>query len=248
MNMHFVQCADCTDRLTCTDFLEGTTCEPDSNTFAGCVCDANFYLDENGWCVPESDCQLPEVKLTEWSNFGPCTATCGGGKFARTRFCVGGEGCTGNTIEIYEQSCNTQPCVQEISCTSVGESCTGFVNTDFVDSSDGSVVDVTIDTSDPSNPALIINGTTSNTFDLSSNTAEFDGADFTTFTAQINTRNTQIKTNHGLLLTRSDIDECADPATNDCSAPDICANTAGSFVCNCVVDDRDTKEKVANNK
>ena len=131
-----------------------------------------------------------------------------------------------------------------VSCNSVGEACNGFVNTDFVDSADDEVVAVSIDETDPQNPSLIIGGTTSNTFDTGSKTAEFDGPDFTTFTAAINDKNTEIKTNHGLLLTRSDVDECADSSLNDCAAPDVCANTPGSFVCNCLVEDRDNKSCV----
>ena len=243
-NMHYVQCAECSDRLTCADFLNGRVCSSDPNTFAGCVCDANFYLDEFGQCIPEADCAHPQIELTAWSAFGPCSVTCGGGSFARTRFCVGGEGCVGNMVQLFEQSCNTQPCVQELKCSSVSSNCAGFIDTDFVDAADGTVKTVSIDSTDPADPTLVIDGTRSNTFDTDANTAEFDGPDFTTFTASINTANTEIKTNHGLLLTRLDVDECVDAGLNDCQAPDICANTAGSFVCNCVVDDRDDNDCV----
>merc|ERR1712055_890498 len=50
--------------------------------------------------------------FSEWSAWGSCSATCGGGSQTRTRFCTppqnGGQDCQGDSTE--QQPCNSQPC------------------------------------------------------------------------------------------------------------------------------------------
>merc|ERR1719186_2370690 len=52
--------------------------------------------------------------LSEWTSFGACSATCGGGTQLRTRTCTppthGGNPCSGDTEE--QQDCNPQPCTE----------------------------------------------------------------------------------------------------------------------------------------
>ncbi|XP_078487952.1 uncharacterized protein LOC100179634 isoform X3 [Ciona intestinalis] len=65
-------------------------------------------LSETIVCTGEESCAV----FSEWSAFGPCTRTCGGGTMKRTRECVGGvvgEGeCVGDVEDI--QNCQTQGC------------------------------------------------------------------------------------------------------------------------------------------
>ena len=55
---------------------------------------------------------------SEWSEFGDCTVTCGGGTQERTRTCTnpepefGGDDCVGDSSEI--QDCGTDPCPSEL--------------------------------------------------------------------------------------------------------------------------------------
>ena len=50
--------------------------------------------------------------FSQWSSFGACSVSCGGGVHTRSRECVGGDvgdlGCTGILQEV--ESCNEQPC------------------------------------------------------------------------------------------------------------------------------------------
>ena len=55
--------------------------------------------------------------LTQWSAWGACTVTCGGGKKYQTRTCTsptpqyGGAPCTGATSR--DNDCNTQVCISK---------------------------------------------------------------------------------------------------------------------------------------
>lgn len=57
---------------------------------------------------------LVDGEVSNWSDWGTCSVSCGGGSQDRTRTCTnpkpqyGGADCTGNLKET--QSCNTQNC------------------------------------------------------------------------------------------------------------------------------------------
>uniref|UniRef100_H2Y3E3 Hemicentin-1 n=1 Tax=Ciona intestinalis TaxID=7719 RepID=H2Y3E3_CIOIN len=82
------------------------TCIGGSAGMPGCMGVTNSDVD----CSTET-CPYFGV-FSEWSAFGPCTRTCGGGTMKRTRECVGGvlgEGeCVGDVEDI--QNCQTQGC------------------------------------------------------------------------------------------------------------------------------------------
>ena len=71
-------------------------------------------------CCNRPLCFLPRNKLrnakseiaaykTFWTNWGPCSATCGGSTQTRRRFCIG-ENCSDNAEEIQTKTCNTPAC------------------------------------------------------------------------------------------------------------------------------------------
>ena len=55
--------------------------------------------------------------FTDWSSWGICTVTCGGGTQDRTRSCTnpapqyGGASCNGSASD--QQDCNTQVCISK---------------------------------------------------------------------------------------------------------------------------------------
>ena len=46
--------------------------------------------------------------FSDWSAWGQCSQTCGGGVKLRNRSCLGGSDCEGSTTEV--QECNTDSC------------------------------------------------------------------------------------------------------------------------------------------
>jgi len=82
------------------------TCTPPTNGGKPCSGDTEEQQDCN-----IQPCPVDGV-LSEWSNFGACSTTCGDGTQVRTRTCTppshGGNPCSGSTEE--QQDCNLQVC------------------------------------------------------------------------------------------------------------------------------------------
>lgn len=109
-------------------------CDPNAAVIASCVCADDHYLNEKGLCVHKDDCARPKVEYSEWSAWGPCSVSCGGGGIAsRSRLClngspgdVPGENCVGPSTEKKENVCGMQPCQEVNKCTDLSDNCEGF--------------------------------------------------------------------------------------------------------------------------
>lgn len=109
-------CADCV-QLVCTSWINGhrlSTGQPIED-YTPCGSNGNLRkMCYNGRCVDPQRFESVDGNWSIWSQFGPCSMSCGGGIRYRSRYCNspapmnGGQYCEGADME-YE-SCNTMDC------------------------------------------------------------------------------------------------------------------------------------------
>lgn len=228
----------------------------------------DHYLNEKGLCVHKTDCTRPKVEYSEWSAWGPCSVSCGGGGIAsRSRLClngspgdVPGENCVGPTTEKKENVCGMQPCKEVNKCTDLSDNCEGFEE-GFEDPITGETqtieMKVPIPTQEelvalppgeePPVPVITING--QDTTDFDPLTGEFtipDPVDPTiTRIVRIDPNNQGVIFDDGTRISRVDDDECnlqnnMDTCTNSLLYDElICANGDGLATPSCNVDAED---------
>jgi len=225
-NQVFNSCIeDCADyTMTCSEYLERElngkverSCDANKAPRAGCVCATDHYKDQNGDCVPKEECTEPIGKFTEWSPWGACSKSCGGGDATRSRLCMGGGPCTGPEVETKENVCNLQKCFEEKVCSDLSTNCEGF-DEGFVDPKTQETQTIVVKNPipdpgtpvDPDNPPVIeINGVETTDFDAE--TGEFVWVDPVTmsprrFSVMPNMQGIQFS--DGQTIQRSDDDEC----------------------------------------
>ena len=92
-----------------------------------CICNGDFRLNEEGVCVHRDACTEPKVEFSPWSEWGACSVPCGGGgKATRSRICMGGSTCVGESTETREGVCGNQPCPEVKQCADLATNCEGF--------------------------------------------------------------------------------------------------------------------------
>ena len=185
--MVFDRCSYCDDRTSCADWLVGAafyssgTNVCNGDRFGACVCDTGYKL-QNGECVLEAACSADEENFSDWSSWGSCSVTCGGGVSSRARFCLS-DTCTGDTIETL-RNCGQDDCpiLAQFTCSDLGGVCTGFVNNDWYDPATGDAVTVVESTKpDPDNaaqtlPVVTIDGVESISYDIAAGLIEMPPA------------------------------------------------------------------------
>ena len=130
----------------------------------------------------EASCTADEENFSDWSSWGSCSVTCGGGVSSRARFCLS-DTCAGDTIETL-RNCGQDDCplLAQFTCPDLGGACTGFVNTDWYDPATGDAVTVIESTKlDPDNsgqtlPVVTIDGVDSITYDIAAGLIEMPPA------------------------------------------------------------------------
>ena len=136
----------------------------------------------DGECVSEATCSADEENFSDWSSWGSCSVTCGGGVSSRARFCLS-DTCSGDTIETL-RNCGQDDCpiLAQFTCADLGGTCTGFVNSDWYDPATGDAVTVVESTKpDPDNsgqtlPVVTIDGVDSITYDIAAGLIEMPPA------------------------------------------------------------------------
>ena len=126
----------------------------------------------DGECVSEASCTADEENFSDWSSWGSCSVSCGGGVSSRARFCLS-DTCSGDTIETL-RNCGQDDCpiLAQFTCADLGGTCNGFVNSDWYDPATGDAVTVVESTKpDPDNsgqtlPVVTIDGVDSISYDI----------------------------------------------------------------------------------
>ena len=144
-------------------------------------CKSAFKLSD-GECVLEASCSADPENFSDWSSWGSCSVTCGGGVSSRARFCLS-DTCDGDTIETL-RNCGQDDCpiTAQFTCADLGGTCTGFVNSDWYDPATGDAVTVVESTKpDPDNagqtlPVVTIDGVDSITYDIAAGLIEMPPA------------------------------------------------------------------------
>ena len=97
--------------------LVASTCDDSAGTIGMCICQGDLRLDEKGNCVHRNDCVVPKVEYSQWSEWGACSVSCGGGGQAtRSRICLGGSTCVGDAEETRMNVCGKQDCPKVKEC------------------------------------------------------------------------------------------------------------------------------------
>ena len=230
-----------------------------------CVCTGDFRLNEEGVCVHRDSCTAPKAEFSPWSEWGACSVPCGGGgKATRTRICLGGSTCVGETTETREGVCGNQPCQEFKQCTDLSENCEGF-EMGFEDPVTGEtqtiVMTVPIPTpddimtiqaagenpADQPTPTLTINGVETTDFNPFTNTFTYpDPLTGTNRMVTIDVNNQGIVFDDGQTFQRVDDDECDQNSIETCTNSLlhdqlICADGAGLSTCNVNAEDIHTE-------
>jgi len=101
--------------VTCGGADQGRTrvCDNPAPQFGGDDCTVDGSLDSGTQRCNENPCPI-DGGFSDWDEWGPCTAQCGGGDQTRSRRCdnpvpeFGGLDCEGDFTEC--QRCNLEPC------------------------------------------------------------------------------------------------------------------------------------------
>ena len=122
-----------------------------------CVCKGDFRLDEKGNCVHKNDCVAPKVEYSQWSEWGACSVSCGGGGQAtRSRICLGGSTCEGDAEETKMNVCGKQACPAVKQCNDLTDTCEGF-ETGFEDpiTGDSVTIELKVPIPNPDEPGFV---------------------------------------------------------------------------------------------